>query len=895
MTSMKTDNDPTPAPDPPPPWEMIQQITEEVQNAYDNNELHPAQTTRAPCNSAAHLPTMREQSTNMEQYTHHTQTPTQQIIPQGDQIMVNGTIRLLKNGTMSLNIPNKPIRINVDGGANRSITNDNSILHQYKNIKRYAMHGISGEGPAVYCDGCGLLPWKAPTGEILMVKCYYSQAAAETIVSPTDVVITDLTNFNAWTQHSNLDTGQGFIEFHHRAGQNLKYPLYAMNSLWYSDTHPCTISDYNLNNHTPTIRQLTQGAMYELYHQRMGHPGERAMTTLHLHVDGIEPLKTNSFYKCASCLHAKMRQHPHSVTHTTGAKQNTTSAKTQDTTHTDSEQLQCGQKFHIDFGFMKGSGYSSTDEDGKTISSIDGYRAYCIIVDRKSRYTWVFLTKNKTPPIKLISTFLKEHGNKTATPRTIRTDQGGELWANQLFRDMIMEAGFLMEPTGAGAPFQNGLAERPNQTLGQMVRCLLHSSGLGPEYWSFAITHAIYLKNRLPHTAVNTTPYQAYTGKRPTLKYLRIFGCPVVIKNPGKRTTKLDLNTSAGRFLGFTATDRNIYYLDSQTRRIKIATHCVFDEAGMTLPPAEHTPAIKALQQAGWKTIEKPNNSLPRDFNEQPDSGEDHLQVEYLSSKAITPTRATDGSAGYDLFSPTTITIKPNQRVCVPTDIAILTPEGTYAHIVSNSGLVTKNRIDVKTGLIDSDCTGNVTVVLQNDGPTEYTIHSGDKIAQLIFVHTATPQVIQVQTLPHTTRKEQRLGSTNAKINQTQRHMTAANEEANGTPPQTDHTLTQDVDTFTQDVDTVPSIAPSENPVEDPLPRMPYDIYLSQDPFDKTLEVEIQVKGDHPSLGMQCIMCPHRNRLQIQDMAISTPASRIPKWRSTIRNTYLLKWMQNRH
>jgi hypothetical protein len=53
------------------------------------------------------------------------------------------------------------------------------------------------------------------------------------------------------------------------------------------------------------------------------------------------------------------------------------------------------------------------------------------------------------------------------------------------------------------------------------------------------------------------------------------------------RTAKLDLNTSAGIFLGYTATDKNIIYRDSVTGRFKTVTHVVFDEAGMTLPATE--------------------------------------------------------------------------------------------------------------------------------------------------------------------------------------------------------------------------------------------------------------------------------------------------------------------
>ena len=152
-----------------------------------------------------------------------------------------------------------------------------------------------------------------------------------------------------------------------------------------------------------------------------------------------------------------------------------------------------------------------------------------------------------------------------------------------------------MEPTAAGAPFQNGLAERPNQTLGNMVRCLLYSAGLGPEYCSFALIHATYLKNRLPHSATKDTPFHRYTGKRPSAKHLRIFGSPIIVKQPGKRPSKLDYHTYTGIFLGYTATDRNIYYKDINTQRIKITTHCVFDEAGMTTPPAARSPSAQIL------------------------------------------------------------------------------------------------------------------------------------------------------------------------------------------------------------------------------------------------------------------------------------------------------------
>jgi organic hydroperoxide reductase OsmC/OhrA len=67
------------------------------------------------------------------------------------------------------------------------------------------------------------------------------------------------------------------------------------------------------------------------------------------------------------------------------------------------------------------------------------------------------------------------------------------------------------------------------------------------------------------------------------------------------QNAKLDLNTSAGIFLGYPATDKNGLYGDSVTGCFKTATHVVFDKAGMTLPATERNPAAKVLQELGYR------------------------------------------------------------------------------------------------------------------------------------------------------------------------------------------------------------------------------------------------------------------------------------------------------
>jgi hypothetical protein len=113
--------------------------------------------------------------------------------------------------------------------------------------------------------------------------------------------------------------------------------------------------------------------------------------------------------------------------------------------------------------------------------------------------------------------FIAKHGINSPR-KVLRTDGGSELSGSHQFQQPVRDAGYVLEQTASDSSFQNGMAERPNRTLGDNMRALLHGVNLGLEYWSWALIHAVYLRNRLPHKTTNTTPLQAYTGKRPNFK-----------------------------------------------------------------------------------------------------------------------------------------------------------------------------------------------------------------------------------------------------------------------------------------------------------------------------------------------------------------------------------------
>jgi dUTP pyrophosphatase len=143
------------------------------------------------------------------------------------------------------------------------------------------------------------------------------------------------------------------------------------------------------------------------------------------------------------------------------------------------------------------------------------------------------------------------------------------------------------------------------------------------------------------------------------------------------------------------------------------------------------------------------------------------LLVQKLSPTTQIPTRATPGSAGYDLHATEETTIPPSERTLIKTGIAIKTPLGTYGRIAPRSGLAVKNSIDVVAGVVDPDYQGEVRVALANQGKLPFMVKTGNRITQLLLEKVRTPPPCEVDSLPSTSRGE---GGFRTHRNQCDRH-----------------------------------------------------------------------------------------------------------------------------
>lgn len=138
------------------------------------------------------------------------------------------------------------------------------------------------------------------------------------------------------------------------------------------------------------------------------------------------------------------------------------------------------------------------------------------------------------------------------------------------------------------------------------------------------------------------------------------------------------------------------------------------------------------------------------------------MYIKKLTDYATIPTRGSDRSAGYDLYSasPEPIIVPASGKALIKTNIAVAIPPNHYGRVAPRSGLTWKHFIDVGAGVIDEDYRGDVGVILFNHGCNDFTVNHGDRIAQLILERISTPEVEEVDELPETVRGTDGFGST---------------------------------------------------------------------------------------------------------------------------------------
>jgi len=141
----------------------------------------------------------------------------------------------------------------------------------------------------------------------------------------------------------------------------------------------------------------------------------------------------------------------------------------------------------------------------------------------------------------------------------------------------------------------------------------------------------------------------------------------------------------------------------------------------------------------------------------------DNIVKVTLCKNATIPTKGSVGAAGSDLYAlvenENGNVIEPRDRKLINTGVKISLPPSCYARIAPRSGLAVLG-IDISAGVIDSDYTGCIKVLVVNNSEKSFTVKHGDRIAQMIIEKIINPVFVETEVLNSTDRGDKGFGST---------------------------------------------------------------------------------------------------------------------------------------
>ncbi|GKE57686.1 retrotransposon protein, putative, ty1-copia subclass [Tanacetum coccineum] len=137
------------------------------------------------------------------------------------------------------------------------------------------------------------------------------------------------------------------------------------------------------------------------------------------------------------------------------------------------------------------------------------------------------------------------------TIKSLHSDHGGE-YMGQEFLDHLKEHGIIAHRTPPYTPQHNGVSERRNLTLLDMVRFMMSQITPPKSFWDYALESVAHILNMLPTKKVEKTPYEVWHGQAPKLSYLKVWGCEALVKRDTlTKPNKLEPRSIKCIFIGY--------------------------------------------------------------------------------------------------------------------------------------------------------------------------------------------------------------------------------------------------------------------------------------------------------------------------------------------------------
>ncbi|KAL0462672.1 UNVERIFIED_CONTAM: hypothetical protein Slati_0154800 [Sesamum latifolium] len=205
-----------------------------------------------------------------------------------------------------------------------------------------------------------------------------------------------------------------------------------------------------------------------------------------------------------------------------------------------------------------------------------GFSYFIMFTDDHSRYGYVYPMRYKFEAFGRFKEYRLEVENQIGHKiKALRSDRYGE-YLNGEFINYLKENEILSQLTPPGTPQLNGVAERRNRTLLDMVRSMMSFTELPPSFWGYALETTAKLLNIAPSKTVPQTPYEIWQDKPASYKYLGVWGSPAYVKR--LVGDKLDSRSSLCRFIGYPKEIVRYYFYDPSEQKIFISRNAVLLE-----------------------------------------------------------------------------------------------------------------------------------------------------------------------------------------------------------------------------------------------------------------------------------------------------------------------------
>jgi hypothetical protein len=191
------------------------------------------------------------------------------------------------------------------------------------------------------------------------------------------------------------------------------------------------------------------------------------------------------------------------------------------------------------------------------VRSMGGKWYILVIIDKYSRYSWVFFLESKDEVFEhfqlLALRLNNEHLNFL---KVIRSDNGTK-FRNTSFDKFCFEHGIDQQFFAPRVPQQNGVMKQRNHTLVEMARMMLNEHRTPRRFWADAISTACYISNRIfLRSILHLTPFEIHFGRKPFVSHFMPFGCKCFVLKCGN-LDKFESRSFDGILLGYTPHGRS--------------------------------------------------------------------------------------------------------------------------------------------------------------------------------------------------------------------------------------------------------------------------------------------------------------------------------------------------